>query len=102
MIRLIVLAVVIFYGGYLVGEIPTHPTDAQYGDDPDYTFMLLGFFTWVVAIIATFIWYLWGRSAEDIGEISRSMFQGAKKCRYCLKSLPSVWTAKCPHCTADL
>ena len=38
----------------------------------------------------------------DVEKDVKNAFKIAKKCPYCMKSLPSYLTKKCPHCTADL
>jgi len=38
----------------------------------------------------------------DIEKGVKNGFRAAKRCPHCMKSLPSYFTTKCPHCTADL
>ena len=59
---------------------------------------------WILYIIINIVVLLW-RIAEpdyDAKADVKQAFMIAKKCRYCMKKLPSYFTSKCPHCTADL
>ena len=59
---------------------------------------------WFFYIIINIVVLLW-RMAEpgyDAKADVKQAFWVAKKCRYCMKKLPSYFTSKCPHCTSDL
>ena len=59
---------------------------------------------WFFYIIINIVVLLW-RMAEpgyDAKADVEQAFRVAKKCRHCMKKLPSYFTSKCPHCTADL
>jgi len=72
----------------------------------DATESLLAFLLYGLVFIAVNIWSAMWRmadmSADEIRDDAHHAMKMAKKCRYCLKKLPSYYTAKCPHCTADL
>jgi hypothetical protein len=61
-------------------------------------------FYWIGYIIVNIIVAIWRMQdpGYDVKSDMRHAFKIAKKCPYCMKKLPSYFTSKCPHCTADL
>ena len=83
------------FGLLFIGLVQGHWNDWELG-----TYVLY----WVFYTIINIVVLLW-RMAEpdyDAKADARQSFRIAKKCRYCMKKLPSYFTSKCPHCTADL
>ena len=62
--------------------------------------LLLGI--WLIAAISATI----ARSANDedysLADDVKGGFRATKTCPHCFNKLPSYFTTKCPHCTADL
>jgi glucan phosphoethanolaminetransferase (alkaline phosphatase superfamily) len=86
------------------GGIVFFLSDVQDWYKHDYGLLhtLLYIIFWIVAFLASAFWRMADMSADEIRDDAHHAMKMAKKCRYCLKKLPSYYTAKCPHCTADL
>ena len=65
-------------------------------------YLLLYIFLWIVAVVASFFWALFGTPPSARSADVNMGMKILGVCRYCGKKLPSFFTAKCPHCTADL
>ena len=59
---------------------------------------------WILYIVINTVVVIWRMTDPDydIKSDVKHSFKIAKKCPNCMKSLPSYFTSKCPHCTADL
>ena len=59
-----------------------------------------------LSFITPFIWFFasaWMFAKSDVTKEDIELgFRINKKCPKCFKNLPSSFTTKCPHCTADL
>jgi len=70
--------------------------------DNGLLYILLYIIFYAVAFLGSAVWRMVDMSADEIRDDVRNAMKMANKCRHCLKKLPSYYTAKCPHCTADL
>jgi hypothetical protein len=72
----------------------------------DATESLLAFLLYGLVYIAVNIWSAVWRMVDMSADEMKGDFKHAmamsKRCPSCLKKLPSYFTSKCPHCTADL
>lgn len=86
------------------GGIVYFITDVQHWHEHDYGLLhiLLYIIFWFAVFLASALWRMVDMSSDEIRNDVHHAMKMAKKCRYCLKKLPSYSTSKCPHCTADL
>ena len=56
----------------------------------------------IAAIVAAAVWRMVDMSADEMKADFKQAMAMSKRCPRCLKKLPSYFTSKCPHCTADL
>ena len=100
-VRFVKMIIQLLIGG---GGIYYFLSDVQHWYKHDYGLLhiLLYIIFWIVIFIASAIWRMTDMSSDEIRDDVHHAMKMAKKCRYCLKKLPSYHTTKCPHCTADL
>ena len=59
---------------------------------------------WIITLVVMYIlnFTYAGLSGEQIKAQGRDVSKVLKRCPKCTKKIPSYFTTKCPHCTADI
>jgi hypothetical protein len=67
-------------------------------------FLLLYGLFWLIVTIGMILFTIIGRDLTDeqLAAEGRSFSKAFRRCPKCLKKIPSYFTIKCPHCTADI
>ena len=93
----ILFPVVLLVGILGVIAVITNP-DSDHWESYGVIYMLV----WFIAVIVSGFWKM---MYTPPSEVKKDVELGMKimgVCRYCGKKLPSFFTGRCPHCTADL
>ena len=88
----------------LFGGIYFLITDVQHWHKYEYGLLYILFYIifYLIAVIAAGVWRMVDMSSDEIKADVKNAIAMSKRCPRCLKKLPSYFTSKCPHCTADL